>query len=63
MGPAEVLLLLMTVAVPRGGASAAVMHPDTKAKTTVASPCVPAKLTPLHASKPNPAQRVMPGLY
>ena len=63
MGVAALLSVMAAVAAPHGGASAAVVRPASTATAGVASPCVPAKLTPLRATKPTPAQRVMPDLH
>lgn len=63
MGAAGLLVVMMAVAMPRVGAGTAVVHTDGKAKAALASGCPPAKLTPLRASKPTPAQRVMPDLH
>ncbi len=63
MGLAALLSAMMAVAVPGVGAGAAVVHPGSKAKAGEASPCPAATLAPLRASKPTPAQRVMPDLH
>lgn len=63
MGLAGQLLVMLAVAAPRGGERAAGPHTEIKTKVTVSSTCAPAKLAPLRARKPTPAQRVMPDLH
>ena len=63
MGLAGVLSVMMAVAVPRGVERAAIVHTEIKTKVAVSSTCAPAKLAPLRATKPTPAQRVMPDLH